>query len=305
MKFQVPGLKFQVGIAVAALSVAALSQTSCSTVAAMGEAAGVITSQQAQSIVRAGDAVQKSFADITPEQEYYIGRAVGATIVSKYKVYDEDAATRYVNLVGQTLAQASDKPETFAGYHFLILDSDEINAFAAPGGFIFISRGMLRLCHSEDELAAVLAHEIGHVQLAHALRAIKTSRLTSAFTILAAEGAKNYGGEAVAQLTQQFEGSISDVTQTLVVNGYGRGQEREADKVAVTILGRVGYDPWALSRVLAEMGKHLKPGGHDFAATHPPPSSRIEDLHKQLDGVAAIPVPAARQMRYDRSMRGV
>lgn len=304
MRFQGSAFRVQVSAFVAVAAGLALA-VGCSTVAQIGEQAGVLTPQQAQSIVRAGDAVQKSFSDITPEQEYFIGRAVGATIVSKFKVYDPEAATRYVNLVGQTLAQASDKPETFGGYHFLILDSEEINAFAAPGGFIFISRGMLRLCRNEDEVAAVLAHEVGHVQLAHALRAIKTSRLTSAFTILAAEGAKNYGGEALSQLTQQFEGSISDITQTLVVNGYGRGQEREADKVAVTILGRVGYDPWALSRVLSEMSKHLKPGGHDFAATHPPPSDRIADLHELLDGVAAKPIAAVRQQRFDRALGGV
>jgi beta-barrel assembly-enhancing protease len=85
-------------------------------------------------------------------------------------------------------------PETFGGYHFLILDSDEINAFAAPGGLIFVTRGMLRCCDSEDAVAAVLAHEVGHVQHQHGIQTIRKPALTSAFTILAAEGAGPWAG---------------------------------------------------------------------------------------------------------------
>jgi predicted Zn-dependent protease len=169
-------------------------------------------------------------------------------------------ATDYINLLGQGLALASIKPETYRGYHFLILDSDEINAFAAPGGFIFLSRGMLRLCKSEDEVAAVLAHEIGHVELQHALRAIKGSRLTSALTTLAVEGAKSFGGEQLAQLTEAFEGSIGDITGTLMNSGYARKQEYQADASAVRILKAMGYDPLALARMLNEMEKQPEAG---------------------------------------------
>lgn len=273
--------------------------------AGIGEAAGVITPQQAQSIVKVGEAAEKTFADITPEQEYYIGRAVGATIVSKYKVHDSDRATRYVNLVGQTLAQASMKPETFGGYHFLILDSDEINAFAAPGGFIFLSRGMLRLCRNEDDLAAVLAHEVGHVELQHALRAIKSSRLTSALTTLAMEGAKNFGGEQLAQLTQAFEGSISDITGTLMNSGYARKQERQADEAAIRILKAIGYNPHALVEVMTEMEKQLKPDGHDFAATHPPPGDRIKDIRGLIGDHPRGAGSPARQKRFAQAMAGI
>jgi predicted Zn-dependent protease len=94
-----------------------------------------------QSLFKVGQAVAKTFQDITPEQEYYIGRAVGAIVAGKYKPYQNQKSTFYLNVLGQTLAQASDRPETFGGYHFAILESDEINAFAAPGGLIFVSRG--------------------------------------------------------------------------------------------------------------------------------------------------------------------
>lgn len=283
--------------------------TGCATVAqvgaGIGQATGAITPEQAQGIVKTGEAFGKALEQITPEQEYYVGRSVGATVVSTYKVYNNDKATRYLNLVGQTLAMVSDKPETFGGYHFLILDSDDINAFAAPGGLIFVSRGMLRLCRNEDDLAAVLAHEIGHVQYGHALAAISNSRWTTAFTILGTESAKGFGGQQLADLTKAFEGSINDITKTMMTSGYARKQETQADGAAVMILKRVGYDPNALVRVLKNMESKLKPDGHDFAATHPPPEVRIKDVTAAIGKATALPAPPARAKRFQAAMAGV
>ncbi len=283
----------------------ALLQVGCSTVAGVGVATGIITPEQGQSMVKTGEAFGKAFEQITPEQEYYVGRAVGATVVSTYKVYDNQAATHYLNVVGQTLGQASDKPETFGGYHFLILDTDEINAFAAPGGLIFVSRGMLRLCKNEDQLAGVLAHEVGHVNHGDAIRAISNSRWTQAFTILGTEGAKSFGGEQLSQLTSAFEGSISDITKTMMTSGYARKQEKQADALAIAFMKRVGYDPNALVQVLGNMESHLKPGGHDFAATHPPPETRIADLKGMIGSVSASAPSSARAQRFSRAMSGI
>ena len=306
MKLQISNFKWLMVAFVAAL---VAMQVGCASIAqvgaAVGEAVGVITPQQGQSMIKVGQSLDKTFADITPEQEYYIGRAVGATVVSQYKVYDQDRATEYINQIGQSLALVSIKPETFGGYHFLILESDEINAFAAPGGFIFLSRGMLRLCRSEDDVAAVLAHEIGHVELQHALRAIKGSRLTGALTTLAVEGAKSFGGEQLAQLTEAFEGSIGDITGTLMNSGYARKQEYQADESAIRILKAMGYDPRALPRVLNEMQKQLKPERHDFAATHPPPQDRVKDLEKMIGNAPEKQIPAARQKRFAKALGGI
>jgi beta-barrel assembly-enhancing protease len=264
----------------------------------LGQSVGLLTESQADSIAKSSKAVARSFEDFTPEQEYYIGRTVGAVIVNKYKPYNNKRVNAYINLLGQTLANASDMPETFNGYHFLILDSDEINALAAPGGLIFITRGMLRCCRDEDAVAAVLAHEIGHVQFKHGLQAIKKSRITSALIILGTEGAKTFGGEDLANLTSTFEGSISDITSTLVNNGYSRNFERQADIAAVTILKRVGYDPNGLVDMLKVMEKKLKPGGPDFAKTHPAPESRIADIQKHIGKYAKVQEPKARQKRF-------
>jgi len=114
------------------------------------KATGHISEEEAQSLHRGIDAVDLTFKGITPLQEYYIGRAVTAQMLTSYGTYDNDVANRYLNELGQTLAMASDRPETFGGYHFYLIETDEINAFAAPGGLILISTGMLDLCRTED-----------------------------------------------------------------------------------------------------------------------------------------------------------
>jgi predicted Zn-dependent protease len=265
---------------------------------------GVVTEGQAKSITRSTTAIAKTLEDFTPEQEYYIGRSVGAVIVNRYKPYPNTQANSYLNLLGQTLAQASDRPETFGGYSFLILDSDEINAFAAPGGLIFVSRGMLRCCRSEDAVAAVLAHEIGHIRFRHGIQSIEKSRQTQALAILAAEGAKTFGKKELADLTRTFEGSINDITSTMINNGYSRSFEKEADASAVRTLSRAGYNPNALVAMLREMEKQLKPGGLDFAKTHPSPGSRIKDIESLVDR-EALTEPPARHERFRRAMANI
>ena len=287
-----------------------LAGTSCETLNQISEvgtavamSSGVITEEQAGSINRSVVAVGKTFDDITPMQEYYIGRSVAASLLSQYKPYSDPVLTHYVNVLGQTLSRFSEKPETYGGYHFLVLDTDEINAFAAPGGLILVSRGLLQCCSSEDELAAVLAHEIGHVQHEDGLRAISSSRLTSALTILAMEGAKNLGGSQLAEVTKAFEGSISDVTQTLAVNGYSRRQEAQADAAAVEILQQTGYDPQALVGMLRQMQARMagQPHAGGFASTHPAPASRIADVQEVIGVQAEVSPPAERQIRFERA----
>jgi len=298
------------GALLLAAAVALIALSGCETLTDIGTSVGVesgaISGEQADSIKRSAEAVARSFENFTPEQEYYIGRAVGANVVKKYRPSTDSEATDYLNTLGQSLAMASDRPETFSGYHFLILDSDEINAFAAPSGFIFVTKGMLRCTSSEDMLAAVLAHEIGHVQHDHGLQAIKKSRVTTAVTSVALTTAEVAGPKEVSELTVAFEGSITDITTTLMNNGYSRAFEREADNAAVTILGRVGYDPYALIDMLEVMDRRLDPKGLDFAKTHPDPQDRIADIRGMLEGVERKPsASAARDRRYGQAMAGL
>jgi beta-barrel assembly-enhancing protease len=268
----------------------------------VGEATGTISREQGDSIRKSTKAVSRSLEDFTPEQEYYIGRTVGAVVLGKYRPLADAKANDYLNKMGQTLAQASDMPELFNGYHFLVLDSDDINAFATPGGHIFITRGLIRCCRTEDELAAVIAHEIGHVQLRHGMKAIEKARMTETLSILAQEGAKSFGGREAAQLTQAFGGVISDITGTMINNGYSRSYEYQADTAAVSILQQSGYNPGALTDMLRVMAGQLKPGGSDFARTHPSPQNRIDELKESGQSLAGIEPPAVRHERFTKAV---
>ena len=289
-----------------------LALTSCETMESatklatvIGQGTGVITGSQAESIRKTATAVSRSAEEFTPEQEYYIGRSVGAVVLTKYQGFDNDQVNRYVNLLGQTLAQASDLPGIFGGYHFLVLNSGEINAFATPSGLVFVTRGLVRCCRNEDALAAVLAHEIGHIQLRHGMQAIEKARVTEALTTLAAEGAKTFGSREVAALTQTFGGTITDITNTLISSGYARSSEIEADRAALVLLKRVGYNPNGLVDMLAVMKKNLKAGGLDFAKTHPAPDDRIAEIQKGAPSSAAGPAPAARQQRFQQALGAI
>lgn len=289
----------------------------CASVAQIADLAGKtgiteqlnITDKQAKSIAVSAEAVGKTFEDITPEQEYYIGRAVAATVLQTYKPYDKPVFNRYLNELGQTLAQASDLPETFSGYHFLTVDSDEINAFAAPGGLILVTRGLIRCCATEDALAAVLAHEIGHVEKKHGLKAIKKGRLNSALTTLASEGAKNLGNDELSKLTEDFQGTIGDITSTMVNSGYARSLETEADNAAVIIMKRVGYDPNAFIAMLEQMKKNgaTSKGGalHGFAKTHPDPQTRINAVKARIGATPVAVEPAARKARFGKAIASI
>ncbi|PIP07508.1 MAG: peptidase M48 [Syntrophobacteraceae bacterium CG23_combo_of_CG06-09_8_20_14_all_50_8] len=266
---------------------------------------GAISGEQADSIKRSSKALSQAFEEFTPENEYYIGRTIAANILSRYKVYENNNAIEYVNLIGQTMAEASDKPEMFNGYHFLILDTDEINAFAAPGGLILVSRGLIRCCKYEDALAAVLAHEVGHVQLGHGMGAIQASRYTSLGKIAGVELAKNLGGEQLAQAAEIFDGTIGDIMKKMVDTGYQSSQEYDADKAAVTIMNRVGYNPMALKDMLEQMGRRLGQNSGGFGKTHPTPQSRLQNIEPLIESFGAIKTPNARKARFDNVIAGI
>lgn len=273
--------------------------------AAVAAESGVITHAQAGSIVRGSQAVARGFEDITPAQEYYIGRTIGATILKGYTTYPQPRAVHYLNVLGQTLARVSEKPETYGGYHFMILDSDDINGLSAPGGLIFVTRGLLRCCRHEDALAAVLAHEIAHVQYQHGLQAIKKSRITHALTVIGTESAKQFGGEDLKKLTATFEGAIDDISQTLINTGYSRALEYQADGGAVRILRKLGYSPHGLIDMLQVMQTRLKPGRGDFFKTHPAPEKRIARLEPTIGKFKPVPIVAPRQARFKNAMRAI
>ncbi|MDD5170239.1 MAG: M48 family metalloprotease, partial [Syntrophales bacterium] len=160
-------------------------------------------------------------------------------------------------------------------------------------------------CRTEDALAAVLAHEIGHIQLRHGMRSIEKARVTEALMVIAQEGAKTLGSREVAQLTQTFSGAISDIANSMINNGYSRAFEYQADQASVALVRRVGYNPAGLIDMLTTMESHLKQGGNDFAKTHPAPQDRIAEIRKRDGTFTDVVSPKDRQERFLKSVSHV
>lgn len=266
-----------------------------------------ISERDKEAIVKASKAIRSTFADITEEEEYYIGRTVAALILSRYPVYDNNALTSYVNCVGNAVAIYSERPEIYAGYHFLVLDSDEVNALSAPGGFIFITKGLLQKCSDEEMLACILAHEVGHVSAKHGLQSIKKSRLIDAFKIIGQEAADRYAPERLAQLTDIFENVLSDIVEDLIERGYDRKYEYEADRLGAQTAARTGYSPQGLMDFLQTMVDDAsKQGLKGWFQTHPSASDRMKRVGKEIAGLSSVPEEeASRTTRFQNAMKAL
>jgi predicted Zn-dependent protease len=234
---------------------------------------------------------------ITDSEEYYIGRAVAARVLGTNRLVQDPQLILYVNEVGEAVARKSPRPNTFKGYHFAVLDTSVPNAFACPGGIIFVTRGLVEMCGSEDELAAVLAHEVGHIANKDGINSISKARWTQVLTTLGTETAKQYAG-AGGQLITLFEGSIDDVFKTIVVNGYSRDAEFAADAQAVITLKKAGYDPKALEALLTKMMAKQGAGSSGIFKTHPPTSERLAKLKAETPGGPPNKMEAVRTKRF-------
>jgi len=224
---------------------------------------------------------KKASENLTPENEYYLGRAVAAQIAARYPIYNDPDIQNYLNNILNTIVinapfQKDAKPP-YKGYHVAILDSDEINAFATPGGHIFVTRGLVACAPNEDALASVLAHEVSHVRLRHAVTAIRNARYTNALLSGAAEG---LGGNA-KELANMLGDSVNEIITTLMINGFSKSQEFEADATAISLLAAAGYKPSSINEVLETL-KQKQHGGKGFGKTHPSPAERIAAVNKNL-----------------------
>jgi predicted Zn-dependent protease len=265
--------------------------------AAVLEQEGYISETDKETIQKGAKVARRTFEDLTEEEEYYIGRAVAARILTSYPLARDPELAGYIHRVGMTVAACSDRPETYGGYHFALLATGEVNAFAAPGGIILVTRGMVETAQDEEELSAILAHEVGHVCAKHGLKAIKQSRLIEAFEFLATEGAARTSHENIARLAQVYDQVLGDVVETLVERGYSRKQEYEADELSLIFACRAGYDPEGLYRALNRL-EEREAGGMGLFSTHPPSGDRLREARKKE--FCARPADATVALRKDR-----
>jgi predicted Zn-dependent protease len=211
---------------------------------------------------------------ITDEQEKELGREVAAKFIDYYHLYSNEEVTRYVNLVGQTVAAQSERQDI--QYHFAVLDSDDINAFSTPGGFIFVTRGALALCEDESELAGVLGHEVAHVADKDVIHVVERDK-----TMLA--GMQEASAHMQSNQWQQYlQNASKKILVTVIDQGLAPADEYNADQKGVTYAYKAGYPADGLERFLTKLNQATDQGAHSFwTRTHPPVpdrNTRIQQL---------------------------
>jgi beta-barrel assembly-enhancing protease len=212
------------------------------------------------------------FLPIGEDEEQSLGASIALQIVARYGGVLESAdETRYLNLVGRAVALTCDRPEI--PYHFAILNHDSINAFAAPAGYVFVTRGLLKQVANEAELAAVLGHEIAHVSRRHMLKVIQRQKQLA--------GVSEAGLAYANQNPDAFKGVIDAAAKKLLDEGLDQDMETEADGFGAVYAGRVGYDATAYLALLERL-RQLKGDDKDFFKTHPNFSARIAAVQRSL-----------------------
>lgn len=202
------------------------------------------------------------------EEEITIGRQIAGNLLGASALVKDKNLQTYVNNVGRWVANQSERPDF--PWHFGVIESNDVNAFAAPGGYIFLTRGLYSLLQNEAELAGVLGHEIGHVIRKHHLKILQKSSLV------------DLGGKLISKRV-----GGNDKVQKLIGNGaeivarsLDQNAEFEADRIAVVLAARAGYDAFALPEVLQQIGHFSKDDGSValLFKTHPHPDDRLEKL---------------------------
>jgi len=236
------------------------------------QSAAAIQTTAANNYDPPGTVTAQALDEINLLDEYNIGRDVAASILSGYNLWEANPAlVKYVNLICEAIVINSPRPVAYNGYNAAILDSAELNAFASPGGHVFITRGLIEAAKSEDELAAVIAHEIAHIQLGHGLRAIQTNR-------------------DLQDWLSQFSLSGAQTIADRLNAGFSRVQEFDADITAISLLAAAGYNPQSMVEMLRELDKiQGRAGmGSGFGKTHPSPASRIVNASVAIGRYANI-----------------
>ncbi len=224
---------------------------------------------------------EQDFVTLSEQNEIALGRRASRELMKHYRAYDDARLQAYIQRIGDDLARHSHRPGLI--YRFTLLDSTEVNAFALPGGYIYITRGMLAYLNTEAELAAVLGHEIGHVAARHAVR--QQSAATAANLGVA------LGAILFPQLRNQSARQLVQLGGAAILRGYGREYELEADRLGAEYLARSGYSPGAMIEVLrilkAQEGferQRAKAEGrapntyHGLFATHPDNDTRLQQV---------------------------
>lgn len=214
---------------------------------------------------------------ISTEQEVNMGRSISKQVENKYHLMKDEALNQRVDFIGEKLAGVCERRDI--NYRFGILDDKEINAFALPGGYIYVFKGLLDICQTDDELAAVLAHEIGHVTERHAIKHLQGSLGYTALSFLTAlANPKGIDGRAR---------QVADLAFISMMLSYSREDELQADELSIKYMKAAGYDPKAVVTVLEKLKESRQKGPlriYSAFRTHPYVSDRIKSSRQMIYG---------------------
>ncbi|MFT5115168.1 MAG: putative Zn-dependent protease [Parasphingorhabdus sp.] len=248
---------------------------------------------------------RQNFVLMTETEEIKLGQDYHNKILSEYTLYDDDNLQAYVSDLGLRLAEKSHRSDI--EFKFFVLDSPQVNAFALPGGYIYITRGIMAYMNSEAELAGVLGHEIGHVTARHGVRQQSRGALLG---LLGSVAAAATGSTAV--------GDISNIFGSAFLSGYGRKQELEADRLGAQYLAVSGYSPWAMLDVIGvlktqeefEVDKARAEGRqanvyHGLFASHPNNDKRLLEVIGAADNLASTSPPPPIDEAFLNQLNGM
>jgi beta-barrel assembly-enhancing protease len=264
-------------------------------VAFVGSLGATVDGKQLPGGITKGMSIAKKANDvrnlqITEAEEQALGKEVSERVRARYGVVQDAAVHRYVSLVGLAMAQGSTRPNL--PWTFVVLDTDGVNAFAAPGGYVHITRGALALIKNEAELAGVLAHEIVHVTEKHTVNALQKN---SAFQMGASETLAGNAG-----LMDRLAGAVYE---NIVEKGFGRAEENESDEKGVVLANKTGYAPNGLNMFLTTLKDRNKDSKEKrgLFASHPEMQERLDRITKQIASQKLI-ASATMQPRYAKNI---
>lgn len=217
---------------------------------------------------------RNEFIFISTPEEVSLGRNIHRQLTQQFRFSDRTAQAERLRRIGRRLAPVSDRRDY--QYHFFLIEKDEMNAFTTPGGHIYMFSGLMDRLASDDQIASVLAHEIGHCAARHT---VKKFQAALGYDLISRIILGQVGGEKAREAASMSSGMIMN----LVFSAYGRQDEYEADRLGVKYLRLAGYDPWASVAALETLQKESKGEGAPLVLrSHPYLSDRIEALKKEI-----------------------
>lgn len=214
----------------------------------------------------------------TPADEARIGHASASMLLGAAPLVPDQEMMQYVNQLGGWLAQQTGRSDI--NWRFGVINSSNVNAFAAPDGYIFVTKGLLRELDNESELAGVMAHEMAHVIQRHYLIAMRKKDTSGALLNLAATQAKASSNSSATELAAE---PLANLAQNMYSSGLDKGDEYDADRLGVIYATRAGYDPYGLPRVINMYASKAGSSGFELLfSTHPSPQDRLHELDKAM-----------------------